>query len=38
MDAENRKHKLIDKVPIFTTELLDATSKYPQTGVVRCES
>src|SRR5205823_5626108 len=37
VDAEGRKHRLIDKVPMFTTELLDATSSYPREGIVRCE-
>jgi hypothetical protein len=37
LDAEGRRHHLIDKVPIFTTELLDATSTYPTEGIVRCE-
>jgi hypothetical protein len=36
-DASGRHHTLIDKVPIFSTELLDSSTKYPQDGVVRCE-
>ena len=36
-DADGRRHTLIDKVPIFTTEHLDASSAYPQGGAVRCE-
>ena len=36
-DAEGHRHHLIDKVPVFTTELLDATSTYPREGVVRCQ-
>ena len=37
-DADGRLHTLIDKVPIFTSLMLDATSVYPQIGVVRCET
>lgn len=37
VDAGDRKHRLIDKVPVFTTELLDAASSYPRRGIVRCE-
>ena len=36
-DADAHRHVLIDKVPIFTTELLDAASSYPQPGSVPCE-
>jgi len=36
-DASGRRHTLIDKVPIFSNELLDSSSKYPQDGLVRCE-
>jgi len=28
---------LKDKIPMFTVELLDAHSKYPTHGIVRCE-
>ena len=35
-DAEGRCHTVIDKVPIFTCEPLDAGSTYPQPGIVRC--
>src|ERR1039457_4034840 len=35
-DADGRRHTLIDKAPIFSTELLDAHSKYPQPGTARC--
>lgn len=35
-DADGRRHTLIDKAPIFSTELLDAHSKYPQPGMARC--
>jgi len=37
IDADGRLHVIRDKVPIFTTELLDAESKYPTPGVLRCE-
>jgi hypothetical protein len=36
-DAEGRRHTLVDKVPIFTVEPLDATSRYPQPGSLGCE-
>ena len=36
-DASGRRHTLIDKVPIFSNELLNSLSKYPQDGLVRCE-
>lgn len=37
VDAKGRKHLLVDKVPIVTTKLLDASSAYPTGGIVRCE-
>lgn len=37
IDASGRRHTLIDKVPIFSIEVLDSSTKYPQGGVVRCE-
>jgi hypothetical protein len=37
VDAEGRRHTLIDKVPICCFEHLDAHSTYPQPGAVRCE-
>jgi hypothetical protein len=37
VDAAAHRHTLIDKAPIFTAELLDATSSYPQPGLVGCE-
>src|SRR5260221_8839703 len=37
MDAEGRKHSLIDKVSTFISKSLDAESSYPQGGVVRCK-
>jgi hypothetical protein len=37
VDAEGRRYTLVDKVPAFSAERLDAASAYPQPGVVRCE-
>jgi hypothetical protein len=37
VDAAGCCHTLIDKVPIFTAEVLDETSRYPKIGTVRCE-
>ena len=37
VDAEGRRHTIIDKVPIVSLEDLNATSKYPRPGAVRCE-
>jgi|SRR5580698_4416018 hypothetical protein len=37
VDAQNRRHTFVDKVPIFSTMDLDGRSSYPQPGVVRCE-
>jgi hypothetical protein len=37
VDTEGRKHRLINKVPIFSTEPLTAASSYPQLGIARCE-
>jgi hypothetical protein len=36
-DINGRCHRIIDKVPIFTAERLDADTTYPQPGVLRCE-
>jgi hypothetical protein len=36
-DAEDRLHTFIDKAPMFSSELLDAASVYPQSGITRCE-
>lgn len=38
VDAEERKHTFVDKVPIFSTECLDAASKYPRSGGSRVKS
>lgn len=35
-DADGRLHTLIDKVPIFSSLMLDATSLYPQDGRACC--
>jgi hypothetical protein len=37
VDAAGCLHVLKDKVPIFTVGDLDADSKYPAPGIVRCE-
>jgi hypothetical protein len=37
LDAQNRIHTIIDKVPIFAVESLDERDSYPLPGVVRCE-
>lgn len=37
VDAAGNLHTLRDKIPIFATEDLDATSPYPQPGVAACE-
>jgi hypothetical protein len=36
-DAEEREHRFVDKVPIFSTECLDASSTYPRWGRAACE-
>jgi hypothetical protein len=36
-DAEGHCHVVIDKVPIVTAANLDAASRYPQPGAIRCE-
>jgi hypothetical protein len=37
VDANSLRHVLIDKVPVFTDEPLDAASSYPQPGSAPCE-
>ena len=37
VDAKRIRHAIIDKVPTFTAELLDESSRYPQSGSVSCE-
>jgi hypothetical protein len=37
LDTNGRCHRIIDKVPIFSSEVLDADTAYPQAGIVRCE-
>jgi hypothetical protein len=37
VDATGRQHSIIEKIPIVTREDLDADSKYPTPGTVRCE-
>ena len=36
-DASGRAWEFVDKVPVFTTALLDEDTVYPQPGVVACE-
>ena len=36
-DAQGCQHRIIDKVPMFTTEPLDSNSKYPREGQLYCE-
>jgi len=35
-DAESRCHTFIGKLPYFTAEPLDASSRYPQSGAAQC--
>lgn len=37
VDAAGERHTIRDKVPTFTTEDLDADSKYPRPGAILCE-
>jgi hypothetical protein len=37
VDANGRRHSIIEKVPVVTVEDLDADSEYPRRGTVRCE-
>jgi hypothetical protein len=37
IDASGRCWSFIEKVPVVTTDWLDASSKYPQPGVIGCE-
>jgi hypothetical protein len=36
LDAHDHSHVVIDKVPIFTAEMLDSMSAYPRTGDIPC--
>jgi hypothetical protein len=36
-DANGTRHTIIDKVPTFTAEVLDESSRYPQSGSMSCE-
>jgi hypothetical protein len=37
-DSEGRNHTFVDKAAIFSEDYgLDAASKYPQAGVIRCQ-
>ena len=37
-DAHGRRWSFVDKTAIFSAEMLDDQSKYPQPGVIACES
>jgi len=37
VDAWNRKHLFIDKIPVVAIDDLDENSSYPQPGVIACE-
>jgi len=36
-DAEGRQHTIVDKVPVLSSEMLDASSQYPRPGFVGCK-
>jgi hypothetical protein len=36
-DAEGRNWSFIEKVPVVSTEDLDAQSQYPRNGVIACQ-
>ena len=36
VEADGRRHTLIDKVQIFSVEPLDANSQCPRSGAARC--
>ena len=35
-DASGKEHSILDKVPIFTSAVLDQSSAYPQPGALSC--
>ena len=35
-DVTGRQHSIIEKIPVVTRQDLDADSKYPRPGTVRC--
>jgi len=37
VDANGQRHSIIDKVPIFTSAMLDSNSEYPHPGSVMCQ-
>jgi len=37
VDAQGDRHVFIEKVPIVTSQYLDANSTYPQAGVIACQ-
>lgn len=36
-DSKGQRHALVDKVPIFSLESLNASSVFPTPGVVQCD-
>ncbi len=37
VDADGRRHLFVEKVPVLTTEALQADSAYPRPGIIACE-
>ena len=37
IDAWGNPHSFVEKVPIVTSENLDASSSYPQSGIIACQ-
>lgn len=37
VDAEGRRHQIVEKVPVVSSDYLDADSAYPRDGQVACE-
>jgi hypothetical protein len=37
IDSHGKKHSIIEKVPVVSSEELDANSSYPRTGVIACQ-
>ena len=36
-DAYGKRHIIVDKVPMVTTEMLDSASTYPAKGSLKCQ-
>jgi hypothetical protein len=36
VDASGHEHVFVEKVPVVTRDSLDATSSYPQSGIIAC--